>query len=266
MAVKLKRHTSGSALVPGTAPLATGTGGIQSGEPVYDAQADILYIGKGDDGSGNSVSISAVGGGGAFVKLTQVGATSGVASLDGTGKIPTAQLPSAITGAMVYQGVWNASTNSPSLTSGSGTKGYFYKVSTAGTTTVDGNSVWSIGDIIVFDGTTWDKIDGPAEAVNSVAGRVGAVTLTSADLTDAGTTGKSIVQASTAAAVKTLLAIATTDVSGFTTAAAAAAPVQSVAGRSGAVTLTHSDITDWTTTLNTLFAAYVPTAIDGGAI
>lgn len=34
-----------------------------------------------------------------------------------------------------------------------------------------------------------------------------------------------------------------------TTQAAAAAPVQSVAGRTGAVTLTHTDITDWTATL-----------------
>ena len=39
--------------------------------------------------------------------------------------------------------------------------------------------------------------------------------------------------------------------SGYVTAAgaASAAPVQSVAGRTGAVTLTHTDITDWTATL-----------------
>lgn len=54
-----------------------------------------------------------------------------------------------------------------------------------------------------------------AAPVASVAGRGGAVTLSSADLGD------------------------------FAAAAAASAPVQSVAGRSGAVTLTHADLTDW---------------------
>ena len=32
------------------------------------------------------------------------------------------------TGGVVYQGTWNASTNTPTLTSGSGTKGYYYVV------------------------------------------------------------------------------------------------------------------------------------------
>jgi hypothetical protein len=266
MAVKLKRRNTGGALVPGTAPLATGAGGVQSGEPVYDATADILYIGKGDDGSGNSTAISAIGGSGAFVKTSQVGTASGVASLDGTGKLPSSQLPASVTGAMVYQGVWNASTNSPTLVSSTGTKGYFYKVSVAGTTSIDGNANWLIGDIITFDGTTWDKIDGPAEAVSSVAGRIGAVTLTTADLTDAGTVGKTLMQATTAAAAKTALSIAAADVSGLAAAASAAAPVQSVASRTGAITLTHSDITDWTSTVNAALAGFAPTAIDGGVI
>lgn len=57
-----------------------------------------------------------------------------------------------------------------------------YKVSVAGTTTIDGISQWNAGDSIVFDGTTWDKIDGLATEVISVAGRVGAVTLAQADI------------------------------------------------------------------------------------
>lgn len=264
MAIKIKRRTTGASLVPGTAPLATGAGGIQAGEPVYDSGADILYIGKGDDGSGNSTAISAVGGGGAFVKSLLIGAVSGVASLDGTGKIPAAQLPASITGAMVYQGVWNASTNTPAFASGTGTKGFFYKVSVAGSTAIDGNSNWNIGDIITFDGTTWDKIDGPAEAVLSVAGRIGAVVLT------------------------------TSDIGGFTAAAAAAAPVQSVAGRTGAVVLSNTDVTGsapaasptltgvplaptatagtnttqiaTTAFLQAALTAFAPTGIDGGAI
>ena len=183
--LKLKRRNIGAALVPGTAPLATGAGGILSGEAVWDNTANILYIGGGDDGSGNSTSIKTVAGTGAFIPFNSVGAANGVAGLDGSGKLLAAQLPASITGAMVYQGVWNASTNAPALASGVGSKGYFYKVSVAGSTAIDGTSNWNLGDVITFDGTVWDKIDGPAEAVTTVAGRIGAVTLAVADVSGA---------------------------------------------------------------------------------
>lgn len=91
----------------------------------------------------------------------------------------------AVVGGMEYQGTWNASTNSPALANGIGTKGFYYKVSVAGSTTLDGNSAWHVGDWAAFDGTTWDKIDN-FEAVTSVAGRVGAVTLSSTDIAGLG--------------------------------------------------------------------------------
>lgn len=100
--------------------------------------------------------------------------------LSAMGKIQ-AQL-NAVSGALVYQGVWNAATNTPALVSGAGTKGYCYKVNTPGTTLIDGNSSWNTGDMLVFDGTTWDKIDGLSTEVTSVAGRVGAIVLTVADI------------------------------------------------------------------------------------
>lgn len=105
-----------------------------------------------------------------------IGGANGVASLDGSGKVPTAQLPAAVAGALSYQGTWNASTNTPALASGTGTKGYYYKVSVAGTTTLDGISDWAVGDSVVFDGTTWDKINGADPEVLSVAGLTGAIT------------------------------------------------------------------------------------------
>ena len=95
----------------------------------------------------------------------------------------TVALAAAVTGANVYQGVWNATTNVPALASGVGTKGYYYKVSVAGSTSVDGNNQWNIGDMIIFDGTTWDKLDGISSEVTTVAGRVGAVVLAQADIT-----------------------------------------------------------------------------------
>lgn len=117
-----------------------------------------------------------------------IGSANGVASLDSGGKVPLSQLPAAVAGALSYQGTWNASTNSPALASGVGTKGYYYKVGTAGTTTIDGISDWAVGDSIVFDGTTWDKLNGADPEVLSVCGKHGAVTLAASDLTD-GTTG-----------------------------------------------------------------------------
>jgi hypothetical protein len=65
-----------------------------------------------------------------------------------------------------------------------GTAGFFYKVSVAGGTVLDGNADWHVGDLLIFDGTSWDKIDN-YEAVTSVAGRTGAVVLTKQTLVSA---------------------------------------------------------------------------------
>jgi Collagen triple helix repeat (20 copies) len=125
------------------------------------------------------------------INTSAKGANNGVATLDANGKLPAAQLTASVVGAVVYQGVWNASTNTPTLTSGSGTKGNYYKVSTSGTTTVDGISQWNAGDVIIFDGTTWDKIDGLSSEVISVAGRTGAVTLSASDISGLATVATS---------------------------------------------------------------------------
>ena len=60
---------------------------------------------------------------------------------------------------LVYQGTWNASTNSPAIASGAGTQGFYYIVSVTGTTTIDGVSVWAVGDWILFNGTNWQRIE-----------------------------------------------------------------------------------------------------------
>jgi hypothetical protein len=63
-------------------------------------------------------------------------------------------------GALNYKGTWNASTNNPTLTSGVGTKGDYYVVSTAGSTNLDGTTLWGVGDWAVFNGSIWQKVDG----------------------------------------------------------------------------------------------------------
>lgn len=66
-------------------------------------------------------------------------------------------------GALNYKGTWNANTNSPALASGVGTKGDYYVVGTAGTTTLDGISNWGIGDWAVFNGSAWQRVEGGAD-------------------------------------------------------------------------------------------------------
>jgi hypothetical protein len=116
------------------------------------------------------------------VSTSLLGANSGVATLDASGKLTSSQIPTSLVGGLSYQGVWNASTNTPTLTNGTGTKGFYYKVSVAGNTTIDTNNNWSLGDLIVFNGTTWDKVEGGSPDVVSVAGKVGAVTLVAGDV------------------------------------------------------------------------------------
>ena len=83
-----------------------------------------------------------------------------------------------LSGAVIYQGLWNANTNTPTLASGVGTKGFYYKVSVAGSTNLDGITQWNVGDSAIFDGTVWDKLDGIPNEVVSVNGLNGVVPLT----------------------------------------------------------------------------------------
>jgi hypothetical protein len=63
-------------------------------------------------------------------------------------------------GALNYKGAWNASTNTPTLVSSVGTKGDYYVVSVAGSTNLDGTTLWGVGDWAVFNGSVWQKVDG----------------------------------------------------------------------------------------------------------
>lgn len=65
-----------------------------------------------------------------------------------------------VIGALNYKGTWNASTNNPTLTSSVGTKGDYYVVSVAGSTNLDGTTLWGVGDWAVFNGSIWEKVDG----------------------------------------------------------------------------------------------------------
>jgi hypothetical protein len=90
-------------------------------------------------------------------------------------------------GGSIFQSTWNASTNVPTLTSSVGTKGYYYIVSTAGSTNLDGITDWQIGDWAIFDGTVWRKVDN-TDAVVSVNGFTGIVSLNLDNIADVSAT------------------------------------------------------------------------------
>ena len=118
-----------------------------------------------------------------YIPTTEKGVANGVATLDGGGTVPVSQLPAAVLGALSYQGTWNASTNTPTLTSSVGTKGYYYVVNVAGSTNLNGITDWLVGDWAVFNGSVWQKVDN-TDAVTSVNGYTGTVVLTTTDVAE----------------------------------------------------------------------------------
>jgi len=86
-------------------------------------------------------------------------------------------------GGSIYKGTWNASTNTPALTSGVGVAGNYYIVSVAGTTNLDGITDWQVGDWVIYQGSEWEKVDN-TDAVVSVNGFTGAVSLSTSNINE----------------------------------------------------------------------------------
>ena len=85
-------------------------------------------------------------------------------------------------GSLTYQSTWDANSNNPFLQSSVGTKGFYYVVSVAGSTNLNGITSWKVGDWAVFDGTVWEKVDNQTGAVTSVNGQTGIVVLGASDV------------------------------------------------------------------------------------
>jgi len=115
---------------------------------------------------------------------SEKGANNGYASLDANGKVPTSQLPSSV---FEYKGAWNANTNTPTLADGSGNAGDTYRTSVAGTQDLGSGSItFSVGDLVLYDGSVWQKIDSE-DAVESVNGQTGVVVLDTDDVSEGST-------------------------------------------------------------------------------
>jgi hypothetical protein len=110
----------------------------------------------------------------AFILQTEKQAANGVAELNASGVIISSQLPASV---LQYQSTWNATTNTPTLADGTGTAGYVYVVSVAGTQDLgSGNISYIIGDWVIHNGSIWEKVPN-STLVTSVNGATGAVTV-----------------------------------------------------------------------------------------
>jgi hypothetical protein len=97
--------------------------------------------------------------------LSYLGTANGLATLDSTGRLPYSQLALS---AVEYKGAWNANTNTPTLSAGTGTYGDEYIVSTAGTQDLgEGSIAYAIGDRVIYNGSIWQRISsGSVRTVN----------------------------------------------------------------------------------------------------
>ena len=108
----------------------------------------------------------------AGIPLTQKGVATGVATLGVDGRLTTDQIPSSLSGAQVFQGGWNASTNTPTLSNGTGTTGYQYIVTTPGNRNLGaGNVAYASGDTITYGGGVWNYVQG-SSPISSVSGNL----------------------------------------------------------------------------------------------
>jgi hypothetical protein len=72
--------------------------------------------------------------------------------------------PPVVQSILTMLGGWNASTNTPTLTSSTGTANTAYFVTTAGTTSLNGIATWTVNDVTAFVNGVWIRLTGYAAA------------------------------------------------------------------------------------------------------
>ena len=121
--------------------------------------------------------------------VATIGATNGIAQLGSDGKLVASQIPSSLSGAIVFKGTWNASTNTPTLADGVGTNGWEYAVAVGGTVNLgSGNITFLAGDYVIYNGTIWQRIPSNTVAeAGTLTGTTLNATVVTSSLTTVGT-------------------------------------------------------------------------------
>jgi hypothetical protein len=113
---------------------------------------------------------------------------NGVPRLDVNGKILVSQLPNSV---MEYKGVWNAASNSPTLTNGGAfNEGDVYLCNVAGTVNFGAGPIsFIVGDQAIYSGSVWQKAGGATGTVTSVglSTNAGAITIGNSPISTSGT-------------------------------------------------------------------------------
>jgi hypothetical protein len=166
--------------------------------------------------SGNKITgLAAPTANGDALRFDQLGANSGIATLDAGGKVPVSQLPNSV---MTFEGIWDASTNTPTLADATGNAGMVYLVTVAGTQNLgSGSQTFAIGDWVVANSSViWQKSIN-SNAVVSVNGSTGVVTVNAinqltGDITAGPASGSASAAATIAAGAVTLSKMASASV------------------------------------------------------
>lgn len=96
-----------------------------------------------------------------FVQKSHIGYhtdanVTGVCPLDSNGLVPVERMP---TEALIFKGLWEASTNTPALADGVGIKGDYYIASDGGSVDFGhGTITFSEGDTVIYDGAIWHRV------------------------------------------------------------------------------------------------------------
>jgi hypothetical protein len=110
-----------------------------------------------------------------------LGVAYGVATLGADGKVPVTQLPAL---ASSYKGIWDASTNTPTITNGVGTAGDYYIVGTGG---VWNGITFTAGQIVIYNGTIWQQAGGTSGVTSVGLSAPAAFTVSGSPVTSTGT-------------------------------------------------------------------------------
>ena len=136
------------------------------------------YLARGDT---TSVLLGQTRATSTYIPLIQRAANNGVATLDNGGKVPYSQLPAVL---MIYKGIWDAHTNTPTLADNTGINGWVYVVSVGDTVNLgSGDIIFYAGDFCIHNGTNWERSVGTDNVV-SVNNQQGVVSLTTDHVPD----------------------------------------------------------------------------------
>lgn len=162
-----------------------GAGGITTSS---DAEGNITFTQGAVDLSGylllNGLSPMAANLAMGTNKITGLGTPSADADAATKGYVDS----NIVSGAVVFKGTWNASTNTPTLINGTGTTGWQYAVSVSGSQDLGSGSIsFNAGDFIIYNGTVWQRI--PASTIAEAGTLTGSTlnaTVTASSLTSVG--------------------------------------------------------------------------------